>query len=381
MESLMYASGFREAFTRIHEEREALGRFKDSFEAVRKRPDSWFIDAFRLPVFEDPLYHLAPRRLGEDENRPLRPFVSVVVPIPAGEDSPEPLLASLLEKTAYGNYEVVLVASGDPSGARSLLEREPYRAHRRLRAVSSTSPLGGGLAENVGASATEAEYLVFLPARALVVDEHWLERFLLLAEKRPRLLVACSRTRWMPAGGSPEECEEEWFDADWDWEAPGWLKERAGPAPYDAPYQAFSCPDTLLFVDRERFLALGGFDCTIQAGARPVLDLTVKGWLAGYEVFCHPGVSVVRSSTSARRGEDRGPLRSDRWRDYAQLLPAEKCFTSSARLSRCRARSPHAGPLIGKYARHVAKSRREFLSRAKFDDDWLFFKFGIEDPA
>jgi glycosyltransferase involved in cell wall biosynthesis len=379
MESLMYASGFREAFTRIHGEREALGRFKDSFEAVRKRPDSWFIDAFRLPVFEDPLYHLAPRRLAEDENRPLRPFVSVIVPIPEGEDCPEPLVASVLEKTAYGNYEILLVSSGDRSEARSLLEREPYRGHRRLRAVSSTTPLGGGLAENVGASATEAEYLVFLPARSIVTDEHWLEKFLLLAEKRPRLLVACPRTRWIPAGGSPGEYEGEWFDAEWDWEAPGCLKERVGPAPHDVPYQAFSCPDTLLFVDRERFLSLGGFDCTVRAGARPVLDLTVKGWLAGYEMFCHPDVTVVRRRASAPRGEDRGQPGADRWRDYAQLLAAEKCFTSSSRLSRCRAGSPHAGPLIGKHARHVAKSRREFLSRARFDDDWLFFKFGIED--
>ncbi len=62
-------------------------------------------------------------------------------------------------------------------------------------------------------------------------------------------------------------------------------------------------------------------------------------------------------------------------------MPAVNCFTNSSRLRRCEEKSPEAKPLLRKHARALERGRREFLSRARFDDDWLFFKFNIEDSV
>jgi hypothetical protein len=332
-----------------------------------------------LPLFEPAFFHFAPRRQTGKAARAPRPLVSVVASARADGDALEPLLASVLEKTTYGNCELVLVRDESKNGsAPSLLDQDPWRANPRLRFIRSSRPLEGGSLENLAAGETEAEYLAFLPHGAVILDPQWLEKLLLLAEKRPRLLMACPRTCRLGAGGLPES-EEDLFDALWDWEAPLFTRYRRGQPLSEEPHQALSCPDGVLFVHRDRFLELGGLDHTVRRGPRPIMDLAVAGWLAGYEVFCHPGVAIgLRAEERIQPGQIGGPA-LERWREYSQALPGVKSFSDQGRLTRCLARSPLAQPLLVANRRYLEGRRKEIQRRATFDDDWLFFKFAIEE--
>jgi hypothetical protein len=383
MESLLRLVGFREAITRIHAERKDLGEMKDRVESIRKRSDRWLIDTFRLPLFEPTFFHTAPRRSLKRARTP-RPMVSVVARLPPEGDGLEPLLSAVLEKTTYGNCELVLVRDKRSGGRPADLDRERWRQNPRLRFLSSSGSLEGGALENLAAGESEAEYLAFLPAGAVIIDDHWLEKLLLLDEKRPRLLLACPRTYLLGEDGQPVPGEDR-FDALWDWEAPLFSRDRQGAPLSEAPYQALSCPETLLFFQRDRFLSLGGFDRTVRRGPRPVMDLAVAGWLAGYEVYCHPGVAFgMRSGPEAARAHSPEKRLApeaalERWREYSQVLPAAKRFSDPRRQSRCLTRSMRAQTLVLANERRLERDRREFLSRAKFDDDWLFYKFAIEE--
>ena len=374
MKSLVYLAGFREALTRIHEEVETITPFKDRFESIRKRPDSWLVDAFQLPLLEAPSYHLAPRRPKPPswDARTPRPSVSVIVPVDKPENL-EPLLSSLFERRTYGRCDI-LVAVDEPTTRTTKFEvSEPWRSHPCVRIVRSSDSPGGAPEENA-ATAGRADFLAFLPADTVAVDEHWIEAFLLLFERRPRLLMACPRTCWQagPESGSPAE---ETFERTWDWDAPGFFRDRVGQPLEENPYQVFSCPETPLFVNRRALEKLGGFDTTLD-GRPSVADLAIRGWLSGFEVFCHPGVSVVRQGPATRSAGAESSIAAPQLA-YGRVLPAAKYFTSSRR-GRCMEMCPDAEPLLRRNTAELETRRAEFLSEARFDDDWLFFKFNVE---
>ena len=98
----------------------------------------------------------------------------------------------------------------------------------------------------------------------------------------------------------------------------------------------------------------------------------------GFEVFCHPGVTVELQTTPvSAKLADSSP--TDRLREYDRILIPELCFSNSRR-EICRMKSPNAKTLLCENAEEIERQRNDFLSRARFDDDWLFLKFNVESP-
>ncbi len=374
MDTLLHVQGFREALTRVYNERKAMTPFKDYVESIRQRSDAWLMDTFKLPLLESPAYHLAPRRPrpGGRVDIP-RPSVDVVLTVSGDGAAAERCLSSLVKGSSYGNYEVLLVTCGDGASEerRQMLHR--WKSHPRVRMLAGSASSRVGLV-NEAAQNSDAQFLALAPEDTLAVDEHWMEEFLLLAERRPRLLMACPRTCWGShlTGDSPQPVSLEEL---WDWQAPGFLRERVEPSTAAHPYQVLSCPDTLLFFRRQPLLQLGGFDPAIQARLGTA-DLALHGWLAGLEVFCHPGIEVRRGSPPKFPDREAAAERLEETA-YSWVVPAVKYFTSSRR-QRCRARYPRAHRLLRERAADIEQRRRDFLAHARFDDDWLFFKFNVE---
>jgi GT2 family glycosyltransferase len=371
--NIRHVPGFKDALDLIRGDAKSLIRMKDHVESRRKRSDRWLIETFDLPVLESPSFHC--RRTWPHRELPVRyrPLVSVVI-----SSSQRPnlwhQLASILDLTAYGRYDV-LVFSASSEGDTSGLRNDGRHETSRLRFVETSAPLGGGLAHNCAVELTDAEYVVFLGEDARVLEEHWLEEFILLFERRPRLMMASPKLATVGATSAEADAA---FDVLWDWDAPTFSRERRTPIAV-RPYQALSCPDTCFMVHRERFLELGGFDRTIRRGAPPLMDLAVGAWLSGYEVFCHPGIVVGRSrGEDALLGRDLDPA-TESFHDYGRALIAEKHFTDPARIGSARTRNPAARALLAKHRGYLQRRREILQKQARYDDDWLFYKFGIED--
>jgi hypothetical protein len=371
--------GFHEGLQRVHENPGDLARIKDRVESVRARSDSWIIDTFRLPLFEMAQFYgqaAAPRTRAGRERRAnlpehLRPAVAILLRLTDGALGAETLLGSLLERTTYRNADVFVCSDCGSAAARALLGDGSLVGNPRVHLLTSSAFARLNLAENLGSALAGAEYVAVLDDRVVILDENWVEKFLLLFERHPRLALACPRTRRIEPGR-----DEEYFDVLWDWSEPGFFRIRRGLPLSASPYQAFSCPETLLFFKRSAFVELGGFDGTYGTATGRIKDFAIRAWLSGHEVYCHPGIVVGRRAAPAG-GAAAGPSPVP---ELDQLLPAAKYFSNQKRFDCCRRHSLGADRLARRHLAHAARLRGHFLRRAKFDDDWLFFKFSIEDP-
>ena len=258
MGTLAYLSGYREALTRVHTERESMAPFKDQFESIRMRSDDWLIDTFKLPLLESPTYHVAPRRPNRGVSKLIvtRPSVSLILPVRARTRDVESRLAALFQNRTFGNIDVLLAVDEQPDASPPFSLDEPWRSHPRVHVISCPSTPTTCL-EHEMAKLSEADFLVFLSENIVELSQYWLEEFLLIAEKHPRMLMVCPKTR--PQIGSDAGHDSDFFETVWDWQTPGFFRKRMGQPLVTAPYQVLSCPDhTVLFANRRAVVELGG---------------------------------------------------------------------------------------------------------------------------
>ena len=108
------------------------------------------------------------------------PLVSILV---ASEEGAAPLqacLASVLQRTRYPRYEVIVACSGD-SGADEVGEHR--RLGNRVRVLNADSGASRNDLLNLAASQAKGEYLVLLSAAAEVISPAWLEGLLNEAQR------------------------------------------------------------------------------------------------------------------------------------------------------------------------------------------------------
>jgi GT2 family glycosyltransferase len=134
-------------------------------------------DRLHLPARAEPA--ALPHRLKIiPAQREAYPRVSVIIPT---RDAPEILgrcLRTVLEKTSYPNFEVVVMDNDtvDPA-ALALMEQYP------VRRVPFPGPFNFSRANNNGAAAASGELLLFLNNDTEIVSEDWLQHLVHYAEQ------------------------------------------------------------------------------------------------------------------------------------------------------------------------------------------------------
>jgi GT2 family glycosyltransferase len=138
--------------------------------AVSNHLDRLGVDAIAVPHPRIPHRAvLAPRNGAAPSAK-----VSVVVPVQRGGRALDRLLSSLLELTAYPDFEVILV---DRAG----IDASTRGDKRVVRIEDALGPFRRPRANNLGASRARGEYLAFLAEDTEVVEPDWIEQLLLHA--------------------------------------------------------------------------------------------------------------------------------------------------------------------------------------------------------
>jgi O-antigen biosynthesis protein len=130
----------------------------------------------------DGVYHLSPRL---DEH----PLVSIVVPTAGRSREIGPDLvrlvtqaaASIVERTTYPAYELVVVVDGTVEANAELVDELRTIAGDRLVVVPFTRPFNFSQKCNVGVLASRGEYVLLLNDDIEVVTPSWLERLVMYA--------------------------------------------------------------------------------------------------------------------------------------------------------------------------------------------------------
>ncbi|MFV9654437.1 glycosyltransferase [Pseudomonas sp. NY15366] len=203
------------------------------------------------------------------------PLVSIILATDVPLAALQRCTDSLLEKTAYGNYELLLADSGNRPDVSAWLRDVAALGDDKVRVIG----VGAGLAQNRAAEQARGEYLLLLSGEAAIVNADWLGELLNHAQRPEvgvvggKLLTANGRIAQaglllgLNGPASPAFAGEPM-------EAPGYLQRLQ----VDQNYTAVG--EDCLMVRAEVFRHLGGMDATLAAYRDVDLCLRVRD--AGY---------------------------------------------------------------------------------------------------
>lgn len=109
------------------------------------------------------------------------PLVSIIIPTKDALDLVRPCIESLLEKTSYMNYEVILVDNNSSDEDALNYFNDLNTNEERVTVIQYAKPYNFSAINNFAATRARGEYLLFLNNDTLIIQEIWLDRMMALA--------------------------------------------------------------------------------------------------------------------------------------------------------------------------------------------------------
>ncbi|WP_096720382.1 glycosyltransferase family 2 protein [Paraburkholderia acidicola] len=123
------------------------------------------------------------------------PLVSLLIPTRDGVDLLRQCIDSVLNKTAYKNYEIIVVDNGSEQPA-TLAYFESIKQHQNIRVLRDESPFNFSKLNNDAVIETKGEYLCLLNNDIEVISPDWLDEMIGIASQPGNGAVGASL--WYP---------------------------------------------------------------------------------------------------------------------------------------------------------------------------------------
>lgn len=231
----------------------------------------------------------------------IQPQVSVIIPTRDRLEYLEPCVESLLAKTDYPHYEVLVVdnQSEDPD---TLAYLEALARRERIRVLRYPRPFNFAAIGNMAAREARGEYLLLLNNDTQIVHPEWLARLMQHAQ-RPEVGIVGARLVYPETGkiqhagvvlgldtvaGHP-------FLGLLDLKAPGYM----GRAQVDQNYSAVT--GACLLVRKSLYEQVGGMDEERFRISFNDIDLCLKVGQAGYKIVWTPYATIVHHGHVTQR--------------------------------------------------------------------------------
>lgn len=233
------------------------------------------------------------------------PLVTIIIPNRDKYEFLQPCVESLLEKTAYPHYEILIVdnRSTDPD-VLDYYGQLQARYPERIRILRYDAEFNFSAMNNLAAREARGEYLLLLNNDTQIVQAEWLER-LLQHGQRPEVGVVGARCVYPETGKLQHagvvlgltSLADHPFNGQLGLDEPGYMNR----AQVDQNYSAVTA--ACMLVRKAVYFQVGGFD-EIEL---PVLfndvDLCLKVGKAGYKVVWTPYATVVHHGSTSLKGE------------------------------------------------------------------------------
>lgn len=246
------------------------------------------------------LHEYAPGRYHVHYKHPTSPLVSIVISTHHHLALAQRCLTSILEKTAYENYEIIFTDHGSTEAAWcTWLDGLDALQDPRIHTLRCPSGMNASAIQNASLSKARGDYLLFLSGDSAIVDSHWLNHLLNHAQRPevgvvgPKIINADGNIQ--SAGlvlglNGPANSAFLGQDA----YAPGYMHRLE----IDQNYSAVS--GTCLMVRREIFEHVGGFAEEGPLSHYSDVDVCLKIRQAGFLVVWTPHTVVLQSEKSVR---------------------------------------------------------------------------------
>lgn len=231
------------------------------------------------------------------------PLVSVIIPNRDKLEYLQPCVESLLEKTTYPNYEVLIVDNGstDPDLLEYYRDLEQTQGER-VRILAYDAPFNFSAMNNEAARQARGEYLLLLNNDTQIVQGEWLERMVSHGQ-RPEVGVVGARLVY-PETGKLQHAgvvlglrgvAEHVFTGELGLTDPGYMNR----ALVDQNYSAVTA--ACMLVRRSVFEEVDGFDEQRFAVSFNDVDLCLKIGIRGYKVVWTPYATVVHHGSASQK--------------------------------------------------------------------------------
>ena len=313
--------------------------------------------------FPPPFHTIPPPPPGEPEERLFRGDheMRISVILPATNESV--LLERTVEQfvaTLPAASEVIVVDNGSTDGCADFLAAGRWE---NVRLIRSTEPLGVSTARNLGLAEARGEVVVFSDAH-MDVPERWWEP-LVRTLNLPHVGVVAPGIGVMGEPDRDAACGQRIAETSLRVE---WLpRKSAKPCPVPTLGGGF------MAMRHETLERAGAFDEGMPEWGSEDLELCVRYWLLGYEVWVVPEVTVLHYFRKARPYGIQWHLLTH------NVLRVALLHFSDQRLARVtsalRNRARFGAALAHAVESDVWQKRADFAARRVRDDDWLFEKF------
>ncbi|MBN9367061.1 MAG: glycosyltransferase [Comamonadaceae bacterium] len=255
-----------------------------------------------------------------------QPLVSIIIPTRDQFALLERCVSSLLEKTAYPHYEILLVDNGSTEPAAcAWLDGLAALGEARIRVLRYPQPFNYAAMNNLGAREARGDYLVLLNNDTAIVQGDWLDTLLNHAQ-RPEVGVVGAKLLY-PSGqvqhaglllGLHGMAGYPFSGAEAD--APGYMHRLE----IDQNYSAVSA--ACLMVRRALYDELGGMDAEAFPLICGDMDLCLRARTAGYLTVWTPHAVLLheKGATLAAVPPEAFAQQRERAQDamYHRWLPA-----------------------------------------------------------
>jgi len=268
--------------------------------------------------------------------------------------------------TLPSDSQVIVVDNGSTDGSADFLANGGYKALSNgvdVHLIRTPEPLGVSGARNRGLAQAQGEIVVFCDAHMDLPERWW--QPIVLTLQRPEVGVVGPGIGVMGRPDYPVACGQRIAEAKLRVE---WLI-RDGAEPHPVP----TLGGGFMAMRHDTLKQAGAFDAGMPQWGSEDLELCVRYWLLGYEVWVAPAVTVLHYFRKAN------PYKVSWGAITHNLLRVALLHFGQARIARVigalKNDAKFADAMAHAVESDVWQKRAEFAARRARDDDWLFEKF------
>ena len=257
------------------------------------------------------------------------PLVSIIIPTKDLAEDLKICVDSVLEKTTYRNYEILILDNNSEEEETFRFFEEIQKEHDNIRVIEMKMPFNYSRLNNIAIrDHAKGEYIVLLNNDTELISENWLEEMLGWAQRETtgavgiRLLFADNTIQHagilMGKGGIAGHCHH------------GGANDSGYYYDLKIPYNVSGNTAACLMVRKEYFLAVGMMDEELQVAFNDV-DLNLKLLKAGYRNIFLPHVMMHHYESKSRGNDIAGEklkrymkecaVLQERWQEYIDHDP------------------------------------------------------------
>jgi len=241
--------------------------------------------------------------------------ISIIIPSYHGPNSLERCLGSLIGKTSYPNYEIVVVRAGDKSsGATVCCSRFPHRLLNFSDVADSSA------AKNYAVAQTDSSWLLFVDDSVEAIAPDWLT---IMAEHVQRPEVGAVGPRLLNPGGTVEHAGiVVGIDGTAQLAFRGFPAEHPGAnRQLQVTRNCTAVSSACMLTRREIFQEAGGFEENLS-GVLADVDLCLKMRRAGHLIVYTPFAKLYWHATQPETIDaSEDPIMHERWAGALQHDP------------------------------------------------------------